>query len=49
LHGSQNTQGCLRAICKPLNALDANALALMRAIKREFDPDGVLNPGKLLP
>ena len=30
-------------------ALDANALALMRAIKREFDPDGILNPGKLLP
>lgn len=30
-------------------ALDPNALALMRAIKREFDPDGILNPGKLLP
>ncbi|MFC4819447.1 FAD-binding oxidoreductase [Dokdonella ginsengisoli] len=30
-------------------ALDATALALMRAIKREFDPDGILNPGKLLP
>lgn len=30
-------------------ALDAQALALMRAIKREFDPDGILNPGKLLP
>jgi len=30
-------------------ALDANALALMRAIKRQFDPDGILNPGKLLP
>jgi D-lactate dehydrogenase len=30
-------------------ALDANALALMHAIKREFDPDGILNPGKLLP
>ncbi|HEY0179058.1 MAG TPA: FAD-linked oxidase C-terminal domain-containing protein, partial [Dokdonella sp.] len=30
-------------------ALDANALALMRRIKREFDPDGILNPGKLLP
>ena len=30
-------------------ALDANALALMRGIKREFDPDGILNPGKLLP
>ena len=30
-------------------ALDANALALMRRIKKEFDPDGILNPGKLLP
>ena len=30
-------------------ALDANALALMRAIKAQFDPDGILNPGKLLP
>ena len=30
-------------------AVDANALALMRRIKAEFDPDGILNPGKLLP
>ena len=30
-------------------ALDANALALMRGIKHRFDPDGILNPGKLLP
>ena len=30
-------------------ALDANALALMRRIKADFDPDGILNPGKLLP
>lgn len=30
-------------------ALDASALALMHAIKRQFDPDGILNPGKLLP
>jgi len=30
-------------------ALDANALALMRGIKHQFDPDGILNPGKLLP
>jgi glycolate oxidase subunit GlcD len=30
-------------------ALDAGALALMRRIKSEFDPDGILNPGKLLP
>ena len=29
-------------------ALDANALALMRGIKSQFDPDGILNPGKLL-
>ncbi|HEX7113175.1 MAG TPA: FAD-linked oxidase C-terminal domain-containing protein, partial [Mizugakiibacter sp.] len=30
-------------------ALDPGALALMDAIKRQFDPDGILNPGKLLP
>lgn len=30
-------------------ALDANALALMQRIKAGFDPDGILNPGKLLP
>jgi D-lactate dehydrogenase len=30
-------------------ALDPAALALMRRIKADFDPDGILNPGKLLP
>jgi D-lactate dehydrogenase len=30
-------------------AVDPGALALMQSIKREFDPDGILNPGKLLP
>jgi D-lactate dehydrogenase len=30
-------------------ALDPVALALMRRIKTQFDPDGILNPGKLLP
>lgn len=30
-------------------AVDAGALSLMRAIKQQFDPDGILNPGKLLP
>ena len=30
-------------------ALDADALQLMRRIKSQFDPDGILNPGKLLP
>jgi D-lactate dehydrogenase len=30
-------------------ALDPAALTLMRAIKREFDPKGILNPGKLFP
>ncbi|HVT31101.1 MAG TPA: FAD-linked oxidase C-terminal domain-containing protein, partial [Rhodanobacteraceae bacterium] len=30
-------------------AIDANALALMKRVKTEFDPDGILNPGKLMP
>ena len=30
-------------------AIEAPTLALMRAIKAQFDPDGILNPGKLLP
>jgi len=24
-------------------------MALMRAIRQQFDPDGILNPGKVLP
>ena len=30
-------------------ALPPATLALMRAIKAQFDPEGLLNPGKLLP
>lgn len=30
-------------------ALDPATLEAMRAIKRVFDPDGILNPGKILP
>jgi len=29
--------------------LDANALELMRDIKRQFDPNGILNPDKMFP
>lgn len=29
--------------------LDANTVELMHAIKRQFDPNGILNPDKLLP
>lgn len=31
------------------DAFDAPTLAAMRAVKQAFDPDGVLNPGKVLP
>lgn len=31
------------------DALDPGALSLMRAIKTQFDPHGILNPGKVLP
>jgi len=32
-----------------VRALSAETLSAMRAIKRVFDPDGILNPGKVLP
>jgi len=31
------------------NEIDPAALILMRAIKQQFDPNGILNPGKTLP
>jgi len=30
-------------------AIDPTTLTLMRALKREFDPKGILNPGKIFP
>lgn len=32
-----------------VDAIDAPTLSLMRQVKSVFDPDGILNPGKLLP
>jgi FAD/FMN-containing dehydrogenase len=29
--------------------LDVNSLELMRSIKRQFDPNGILNPDKMFP
>jgi len=40
--------GMLKREFMPL-ALEPATLSLMRAVKRAFDPDGILNPGKLLP
>jgi FAD/FMN-containing dehydrogenase len=30
-------------------ALSSGEIDLMRAIKRAFDPEGILNPGKIFP
>ena len=40
--------GMIKREFMPL-ALSPNTLGLMRNIKTAFDPDGILNPGKLLP
>ncbi|RDS84412.1 FAD-binding protein [Dyella monticola] len=40
--------GMVKRSFMPL-ALEAGTLDLMRSVKHAFDPDGILNPGKLLP
>jgi D-lactate dehydrogenase len=51
LHGSLSGEHGIGLAKRPFlaRALDPETLALMRRIKAEFDPDGILNPGKLLP
>ena len=51
LHGTLSGEhgiGLLKREFMP-QAIDAPTLALMRQLKTVFDPDGILNPGKLLP
>jgi glycolate oxidase FAD binding subunit len=38
----------LRAAVDPWGPVEPQALALMRAVKQQFDPDGVLNPGRFV-
>ena len=40
--------GLLKRAFMP-QAIDATTLAMMRQLKAVFDPDDILNPGKLLP
>jgi len=49
-HGAQGEHGIGRAKRDYITrAIDPPTLELMRAIKRQFDPKGILNPGKVFP
>ncbi len=51
MHGTLSGEHGVGLEKRPFMALefDAPTLDLMRRIKKEFDPNGILNPGKLLP
>ena len=44
----QSAPAAVRDRIDPWGPIDAGALSLMRAIKQEFDPRGVLNPGRFV-
>jgi glycolate oxidase FAD binding subunit len=44
----ERAPGALREVIDPWGPVAPDAFALMRAVKRQFDPDGILNPGRFV-
>jgi glycolate oxidase FAD binding subunit len=38
----------LKSLCDVWGDISVDLLAIMTRVKREFDPDGVLNPGRFV-